>query len=63
MHRTNLKAQATERVKLLNWKETFEKKEIDWNKQSSELRGQLIELSESNVSEAFVFRNDAEKLF
>lgn len=35
----------------MNLKDSYEKKEIEWNKQSSELRGQLIELSESNVSE------------
>lgn len=48
---THLKAQDSERIKLLNLKDSYEKKEIEWNKQSSELRGQLIELSESNVSE------------
>ncbi|XP_055296946.1 rab GTPase-binding effector protein 1 isoform X2 [Sitodiplosis mosellana] len=45
---THLKAQESERLKLLNLKDLYEKKEIEWNKQSSELRGQLIELNESN---------------
>lgn len=55
-----MKAQDSERVKLLNLKDSYEKKEIEWNKQSSELRGQLIELSESNVSELpnIVSKND-----
>lgn len=46
----HLKAQEADRLKLLSWKDEYEKKEIDWNKQSSELRVQVIELSEANVS-------------
>lgn len=46
----HLKGQEADRLKLLSWKDEYEKKEIDWNKQSSELRGQVIELSEANVS-------------
>lgn len=44
-----MKAQESERLKLLASKDAYEKKEIDWNKQSSELRVQVIELGESNV--------------
>lgn len=48
--RTHCKVQESERVKLLNLKDMYEKKESDWNKESSELHGQLIELRESNVN-------------
>lgn len=48
--RTHLKTQESERLKLLSLKDAYEKKEIEWNKESSELHGQLIELTESNVS-------------
>lgn len=47
--RTHLKAQETERVKLLALKDSYEKKESEWNKESSQLRGQVIELTESIV--------------
>lgn len=50
LHRTHLKAQESERLKLLSLKDAYEKKEIEWNKESSDLHGQLIELTESNVS-------------
>lgn len=45
-----MKAQEIERQKLINIKDAYENKEIDFNKQSSELRVQVIELQESNVS-------------
>lgn len=45
-----MKAQEIERQKLINIKDAYEKKEIDFNKQSSELRVQVIELREANVS-------------
>lgn len=48
--RTHLKAQEIERQKLISIKDAYEKKEIDFNKQSSELRVQVIELREANVS-------------
>lgn len=48
--RTHLKAQEIERQKLISIKDAYEKKEIDSNKQSSELRVQVIELREANVS-------------
>lgn len=51
--RTHLKAQESERLRLLNLKDIYEKKENEWNKQSSELNGQLIELRESYVSTIF----------
>lgn len=44
-----MKTQESERIKLLNLKDMYEKKEIEWNKLSSELRVQAIELGESNV--------------
>lgn len=48
--RTHVKAQEIERQKLISTKDAYEKKEIDFNKQSSELRVQVIELRETNVS-------------
>lgn len=51
-----MKAQEIERQKLINIKDAYEKKEIDFNKQSSELRVQVIELREANVSFALEFR-------
>lgn len=48
-YRTHLKTIDADRNKLLALKDAFEKKEIDFNKQSSELRVQVIELRESNV--------------
>lgn len=47
--RTQLKAEQSERLKLMNLKDDFEKKENDWNKERSEIRGQAIALNESNV--------------
>lgn len=47
--RTQLKAEQSERLKLVNLKDDFEKKESDWNKERSEIRGQAIALTESNV--------------
>lgn len=47
--RDHIRTQETQRDKLLSLKETFEQKEIEFNKQSSELRVQVIELQESNV--------------
>lgn len=47
--RTQLKAEQSERLKLMNLKDDFEKKENDWNKERSEIRGQIIALTEANV--------------
>lgn len=47
--RTQLKAEQSERIKLMNLKDDFEKKENDWNKERSEIRGQIIALTEANV--------------
>lgn len=52
--RNLLKTQESERNKLLNLKDMYEKKEVEWNKLSSELRVQSIELGESNVCEMSV---------
>lgn len=34
----------------MNLKDDFEKKENDWNKERSDIRGQIIALTEANVS-------------
>lgn len=47
--RTQLKAEQSERLKLMNLKDDFEKKENDWNKERSDIRGQIITLTEANV--------------
>lgn len=47
--RTQLKAEQSERLKLMSLKDDFEKKENDWNKERSDIRGQIIALTESNV--------------
>lgn len=54
--RIHLKAQESERIKLINLKDLYENKEIEWNKQSSEMRVQLIELRESSVSHSLNLR-------
>lgn len=48
--RTQLKTEQSERLKLMNLKDEFEKKENDWNKERSDIRGQIIALTEANVS-------------
>lgn len=48
--RTQLKAEQSERSKLMSLKDDFEKKENDWNKERSDIRGQIIALTEANVS-------------
>lgn len=52
--RTQLKAEQSERLKLMNLKDDFEKKENDWNKERSEIRGQIIALNEANVNFFFI---------
>lgn len=49
-HRTRLKVQESERLKLLNKKIEYEVKETTWDKEKKDLCGQIIELTESNVS-------------
>lgn len=49
IHRTQLKTEQNDRFKLMNLKDDFEKKENDWNKERSEIRGQAIVLTETNV--------------
>ncbi|XP_031625433.1 rab GTPase-binding effector protein 1 isoform X2 [Contarinia nasturtii] len=44
---THLKAQESERLKLLDLKDKSEKRENEWNKESSDLHGQLIELNQT----------------
>lgn len=53
--RNLLKTQESERNKLLNLRDMYEKKEVEWNKLSSELRVQSIELGEANVRQATYF--------
>lgn len=48
-YRAHVKAQETDRLELLSLKDSYEKKEIEWNKESSELRVQEIELREASV--------------
>lgn len=48
-NRDHIRAQDAQRDKLESLKGTFDQKEIEFNKQSSELRVQVIELQESNV--------------
>lgn len=47
--RTQLKAEQSERLKLMSLKDDFDKKENDWNKERSDIRGQIITLTEANV--------------
>lgn len=49
-HRTRLKVQESERLKLLNKKIEYEVKETTWDKEKKDLCGQIIELTETNVS-------------
>lgn len=49
-NRSHVKAQENERLRLMSIKDAFEKKENETNKLLSELRVQVIELREANVS-------------
>lgn len=49
LYRTRLKSTDIDRTRLITLKDSYEKKEIELNKLSSELRVQVIELRETNV--------------